>query len=46
MTGVQFLAEVMEFLSLCHCAQTGSGVHPAYQMGTRGSFPGGKAVRA
>jgi hypothetical protein len=26
------------------CIQTGSGTHPAsYAMGTRGSFPGGKA---
>jgi hypothetical protein len=31
-------------LSLHHCVQTGSGAHPAsYPMGTRGSFPGGKA---
>jgi hypothetical protein len=28
-----------------HRVQTGSGAHPAvYAMGTRGSFPGGKAV--
>jgi hypothetical protein len=27
--------------------QTGSGAHPAsYPMGTRGTFPGGKAARA
>jgi hypothetical protein len=30
---------------LHHRVQTGSGVHPAsYPMGTRGSFPGGKAA--
>jgi hypothetical protein len=30
-----------------HSVQTGSGVHPAsYQIGTGGSFPGGKALRA
>jgi hypothetical protein len=28
-----------------HCVQTSSGAHPAsYPTGTRGSFPGGKAV--
>jgi hypothetical protein len=33
--------------SLHHRVQTGSGAHPAcYPMGTRGSFPGGKAARA
>jgi hypothetical protein len=31
--------------SLHHRAQTRSGAHPAsYPMGTRGSFPGGKAA--
>jgi len=31
--------------SLHHRVQTGSGAHPAsYPMGTRGSFPGGKAA--
>jgi hypothetical protein len=31
--------------SLHHGVPTGSGVHPAsYSMGTRGSFPGGKAA--
>jgi hypothetical protein len=30
-----------------HCVQNGSGAHPAsYPMGTRGSFPGGKAAGA
>jgi hypothetical protein len=29
------------------CVQKGSGAHPAsYPMGTRGSFPGGKAAGA
>jgi hypothetical protein len=33
--------------SLHHHFQTGSGAHPtSYQMGTRGSFPGGEAARA
>jgi hypothetical protein len=32
-------------LSLHHHVQNGSGAHPAsYQMGNRGSFPGGKAA--
>jgi len=32
-------------LSFHHRVQIGSGVHPAsYPMGTRGSFPGGKAA--
>jgi hypothetical protein len=36
--------EVQDF-SLLHSVQTGSGAHPAsYQMGTGGSFPGGKAA--
>jgi len=31
--------------SLHHCFQIVSGAHPAsYPMGTRGSFPGGKAA--
>jgi hypothetical protein len=34
-------------LSLHHRVQTGSGAHPAsYPMGTRGSFPRGKAAGA
>jgi hypothetical protein len=34
-------------LSLHHCVQNGSGAHPAsYPMGTRESFPGGKAAGA
>jgi hypothetical protein len=33
--------------SLHHRVQNGSGAHPAsYPMGTRGSFPGGKATGA
>jgi hypothetical protein len=33
--------------SLHHCVQNGSGAHPAsYPMGTKGSFPGGKAAGA
>jgi hypothetical protein len=33
--------------SLHHRVKNGSGAHPAsYTMGTRGSFPGGKAARA
>jgi hypothetical protein len=33
--------------SLHHRVQNGSGAHPAsYSMGTRGSFPGDKAVGA
>jgi hypothetical protein len=33
--------------SFRHRVQTGSGAHPAsYRMGTRGPFPGGKAVTA
>jgi hypothetical protein len=32
-------------ISLHHRVQNGSGAHPvSYPMGTRGSFPGGKAV--
>jgi hypothetical protein len=43
---VQFLAGAGNF-SLHHCLQNGSGAHPAsYAMGTRGSFPGGKAAGA
>jgi hypothetical protein len=42
--GVRFPAEAGNF-SLAHRFQTGSGSHPAsYPMGTRGSFPGGKAA--
>jgi hypothetical protein len=43
---VRFLAGAGNF-SLHHRVQNGSGVHPAsYPMGTRGSFPGGKAAGA
>jgi hypothetical protein len=41
---VRFPAEDGSF-SLHHRVQIGSGAHPAsYPMGTRGSFPGGKAA--
>jgi hypothetical protein len=41
---VRFLAGAGNF-SLHHCLQNGSGAHPAsYLIGTRGSFPGGKAA--
>jgi hypothetical protein len=41
---VRFPAGAGNF-SLRHRVQTGSGVHSAsYPMGTRGSFPGGKAA--
>jgi hypothetical protein len=41
---VPFPAEAGNF-SLHHRVQNGSGAHPAsYPMGTRGSFPGGKAA--
>jgi hypothetical protein len=44
--GVRFPAGAGNF-SLNHRVQNGSGAHPAsYPMGTRGSFPGGKAVGA
>jgi hypothetical protein len=43
---VRFPAEAGDF-SLYHRVQNGSGAHPApYPMGTRGSFPGGKAAGA
>jgi hypothetical protein len=43
---VRFPAEAGNF-SLHHHVQNGSGAHPAsYPMGTRGSFPGGKAAGA
>jgi hypothetical protein len=43
---VRFPAEAGNF-SLHHRVQNGSGAHPAsYLMGTRGSFPGGKAAGA
>jgi hypothetical protein len=43
---VQFPAGAGNF-SLCHWFQNGSGAYPAsYPMGTRGSFPGGKAAGA
>jgi len=45
MIGVQVLAGAGNY-SLCHHVQTHSGAHPAsYPVGTRASFPGGKAVR-
>jgi hypothetical protein len=43
---VRLLAGAGNF-SLHHRVQNDSGAHPAsYSMGTRGSFPGGKAVGA
>jgi hypothetical protein len=43
---VRFRAGAGNF-SLHHRVQNGSGAHSAsYPMGTRGSFPGGKAARA
>jgi hypothetical protein len=46
MIGVRIPAGAGNF-SLRHRVQTGSGAHPAsYPMGTRGSFPGGKAAGA
>jgi hypothetical protein len=43
---VRFPAGAGNF-SLHHRVQKVSGVHPiSYSMGTRGSFPGGKAVEA
>jgi hypothetical protein len=43
---VRFPAGAGNF-SLHHCVQNGSGAHPAsYPMGTRDSFPGGKAAGA
>jgi hypothetical protein len=43
---VRFSVEAGNF-SLHHRVQNGSGVHPdSYPMGTRGSFPGGKAAGA
>jgi hypothetical protein len=45
-SGVRFPAEAGNF-SLHHRIQNGSGTHPAsYPMGSRGSFPGGKAAGA
>jgi hypothetical protein len=45
-SGVQFPAGAGNF-SLHHHVQNGSGAHPAsYPMGTKGSFPGGKAAGA
>jgi hypothetical protein len=44
---VRFPAEDGDNFSLHHHVQNGSGSHPAsYRMGTRGSFPGGKAAGA
>jgi hypothetical protein len=43
---VRFPAGAGDFC-LHHCVQNGSGAHPtSYPMGTRGSFPGGKASGA
>jgi hypothetical protein len=44
---VRFPAGAGNFSLHHRCVQNGSGAHPpSYPMGTRGSFPGGKAVRA
>jgi hypothetical protein len=42
--GAQFLAGAMIWdFYLCHCDQTGSGVHlVSCPVGTEGSYPGGK----
>jgi hypothetical protein len=46
MIGVLFPAGAGNF-SLLHCVQSGPAAHPvSYPMGTRGSFPGGKAAGA
>jgi hypothetical protein len=43
--GQDYSQQVKDF-SLLHIIQTESGTQPAfYPMGTRGSFPGGKAAR-
>jgi hypothetical protein len=45
-SGIRFPAGAGKF-SLHHRVQNGTGAHPAsYPMGTRGSFPGGKAAEA
>jgi hypothetical protein len=45
-SSVRFSVEAGNF-SLHHRVHNGSGAHPAsYTMGTRGSFPGGKAAGA
>jgi hypothetical protein len=44
---VRFSAGAGNFSLHHRYVQNGSGAHPAsYPMGTRGSFPGGKAARA
>jgi hypothetical protein len=41
---IEVRSPTMADFSSSSCVQTGSGAHPAsYTMGTRGSFPGGKA---
>jgi hypothetical protein len=43
--GVGVRVPVRQEFSLLHVVQTGSGVHPtSYTMGTKGTFPGGKAA--
>jgi hypothetical protein len=45
--GSEFESRQGQEFSLLHVVQTGSAAHPAlYPMGTRGSFPGGKAAGA
>jgi hypothetical protein len=42
-----YASHYIQHISLHHRVQTGSGVHPpSYPVGTRGSFPGGKAAGA
>jgi hypothetical protein len=44
---VEFDSQSGQEFSLFHIIQTGFGAHTAsYPMGTRGSFPGGKAASA
>jgi hypothetical protein len=45
--GSEFESRYDQEFSFLHVVQTGSGVNPiSYPMGTRGSFPGGKATGA
>jgi hypothetical protein len=45
--GSEFESRQGQEFSLLHVVQAGSGAHPtSYPMGTRGSFPGGKAAGA
>jgi hypothetical protein len=45
--GETYIRENLEKMCQVHRVQNGSGAHPAsYPMGSRGSFPGGKAAGA